>query len=143
MSLRSSSSISDTDKGFFLKTSRPDMVRTQLRIQRVPVALFREVKRRAVVSFHTTPTRTEVNNSWSFTSAIPCAFTACSGTTLLHFKPSYFILGSSQFLIHPPPPHRLILPEIVVLLTKPWRNFGTVLRTRPRPLQCSSQCIAH
>jgi hypothetical protein len=60
MRLRSSGLVCGTGKGFFLKMSRPDVGRT--RIQRVPAALFREVERLALVSAHTTPTRTEVDS---------------------------------------------------------------------------------
>jgi hypothetical protein len=114
MSLRSSS-IADRDKGFSLKMPKPNVGRTQLRIHRVPAALFGAVKRRARVSARTTPSRTEVKNAWSCTSAISCAFVAYSGTTLLHYK-ACFILGSSQDLIHP---HGLILPEGFVLFMNP------------------------
>ena len=115
MSLRSSGSIADRDKGFSLKMPRPYVGHTQLRIHRVPAALYREVKRLARVSTLTSPSRTEVN-AWSCTSAIPCAFVAHSGTTLLHYKSSCFILGSSQDLIHP---HGLILPEGFVPFINP------------------------
>ena len=114
MSLRSSGSIADRDKGFSLKM--PNVGRTQFRTHRVPAALFREVKRRARVSAHTTPSRTKVNNLWSWNSAIPCAFLAYWGTTLLHYKACCSILGSSQDLIHP---HGLILPEGSVLFIYP------------------------